>query len=45
MNMLNQTQNSLISPFANDIFFKTSVHFRFQREISKVIKMTYVKKN
>ena len=28
-NMLDQTQNRLISPISNDIFFKAGVHFRF----------------
>ena len=35
--MLDQTQYSLISPFSNDNFFKTGVHFRFERETLKVI--------
>ena len=35
--MLDQTQYRLISPFSNDNFFKTGVHFRFKRETLKVI--------
>ena len=42
VNMLNQTQYSLISPFCNEQI-KTGVHFRFPRETLKVVYVTLVK--
>ena len=36
LHMLDQTQHNLISPFWNDTFFKTGIHFRFQGETLRV---------